>query len=419
MVSCKQGRVSVQAVSDVKSLGFDPERLARLPEHFKAYVDKGQLPGWQMVLSRRGEVVLSEQYGQRDMEAALPVEDDTIFRIYSMTKPITSVAIMMLMEQSKLKLRDPVAKYIPEFAQTRVYRSGSALNPTTEGLQSPIQLWHLLTHTAGLSYGFMHAHPVDAMYRAAGYEWAWPEGTDIEGACKHWAAMPLMFQPGSEWNYSIATDVLGRVIEVASGQSLDAFFKEHIFDPLGMTDTAFYADEQAVKRMAALYVADPENQGKPKRFDVMGDMALSAPSLLSGGGGLVSTATDYHRFTQMLLGEGALGDVRLLGTRSLRYMRENHLPGDAELSRFGRPLFSETDFEGIGFGLGFSVVKDNRAVKNLCSNGEFAWGGAASTAFWIDPQEQITAMFFTQLLPSSALPLRSEMRQLVYQALVD
>ena len=409
----------MQVVSDVKSLGFDPERLARLPEHFKGYVDRGQLPGWQMVLSRRGQVVLSEQYGQRDMEAAKPVEDDTIFRIYSMTKPITSVAIMMLMEQGKLKLRDPVAKYIPEFAQTRVYRSGSALNPTTEGLQSPMQLWHLLTHTAGLSYGFMHAHPVDAMYRAAGYEWGWPEGTDIEGACQHWAGMPLMFQPGSEWNYSIATDVLGRVIEVASGQSLDAFFKEHIFAPLGMTDTAFYADEQAAERMAALYVADPENQGKPKRFDMMGDVALSAPSLLSGGGGLVSTAADYHRFTQMLLGEGALEDVRLLGTRSLRYMRENHLPGDAELSTFGRPLFSETDFEGIGFGLGFSVVKDKRAVKNLCSNGEIAWGGAASTAFWIDPQEQITAMFFTQLLPSSALPLRSEMRQLVYQALVD
>ena len=409
----------MQVVSDVKSLGFDPERLARIPEHFKGYVDRGQLPGWQMVLSRRGQVVLSEQYGQRDMEAALPVEEDTIFRIYSMTKPITSVAIMMLVEQGKLKLRDPVAKYIPEFAQTRVYRSGSALNPTTEGLQSPMQLWHLLTHTAGLSYGFMHAHPVDAMYRAAGYEWGWPEGTDIEGACKHWAAMPLMFQPGSEWNYSIATDVLGRVIEVASGQSLHAFLKEHIFTPLGMTDTAFYADEQAAKRLAAMYVVDPENQGKPKRFDAMGDMALSAPSLLSGGGGLVSTAADYHRFTQMLLGEGALGGVRLLGTRSLRYMRENHLPGDAELSRFGRPLFSETDFEGIGFGLGFSVVKDHRAVKNLCSNGEIAWGGAASTAFWVDPQEEITAMFFTQLLPSSALPLRPEMRQLVYQALVD
>lgn len=409
----------MQVVSDVQSLGFDAKRLSSISEHFKPYVDNGYLPGWQMVLSRHGQVVLNEQYGLRDIEAGLPVEQNTLFRIYSMTKPITSVAIMMLMEQGKLKLRDPVAKYIPEFANTRVYRSGSALNPATEGLTNTMQLWHLLTHTAGLSYGFMHAHPVDAMYRAAGYEWAWPEGATIETACQHWAAMPLMFQPGSEWNYSVATDVLGRVIEVASGQSLDAYFAEHIFGPLGMTDTAFYADKDAAKRLAALYVADPENGGKAKRLDSMGDMALSAPSLLSGGGGLVSTAADYHRFCMMLLGEGALGDVRLLGTRSLRYMRENHLPGGAELSSFGRPLFSETDFDGMGFGLGFSVVNDNRAVKNLCSNGEFAWGGAASTAFWIDPKEQITAMFFTQLLPSSALPIRPELRQLIYQALVD
>ncbi len=409
----------MQVVSDVSALGFDSQRLARLPEHFKAYVDDGRLPGWQMVLSRRGQVVLAEHYGFRDMEAALPVEQDTLFRIYSMTKPITSVAIMMLLEQGKLNLRDPVSKYIPEFAQTRVYRSGSSVKPTTEGQTTPIQLWHLLTHTAGLSYGFMHAHPVDAMYRAAGYEWGWPEGTTLEAACQQWASLPLMFQPGSEWNYSLATDVLGRVVEVASGQSLDDYFSEHIFTPLGMTDTAFYVDAVDAKRLAALYGADAKNNGKPKRLDALGDTALCKPSMLSGGGGLVSSAADYHRFTMMLLGDGALGDVRLLGSRTLRYMRQNHLPGGADLTSFGRPLFSETDFEGMGFGLGFSVVSDNRAVKNLCSNGEFAWGGAASTAFWVDPQEQITAMFFTQLLPSSTLPIRAELKQMVYQALVD
>ncbi|MGB0865403.1 MAG: serine hydrolase domain-containing protein [Granulosicoccaceae bacterium] len=409
----------MKAVSDVKRLGFDPGRLARVSDHFKSYVDLGKLPGWQLVLSRQGQVVLSEHYGQCDMENAKPTKDDTLYRIFSMTKPVTSVAAMMLVEQGKLKLRDPVAKYIPAFADSRVYRSGSSLKPTTEGLSSPMQVWHLLTHTAGLSYGFMHAHPVDAMYRAAGYEWGWPEGQDLAGACSDWAAMPLMFQPGAEWNYSVATDVLGRVVEVCSGQSLDAFFAERIFEPLGMVDTAFYADEQRADRLAALYVADPENSGKPKRFDAMGDLFFARPSLLSGGGGLVSSASDYLKFVHMLLGEGALGDARLLGSRSLRYMRENHLPGGASLSSFGRPLFSETDFDGMGFGLGFSVVEDNREVKNLCSNGEYAWGGAASTAFWVDPQEQITAMFFTQLLPSSTLPIRPELRQLVYQALVD
>lgn len=406
-------------VSYVQDLGFDPDRLARIPAHFKAYVDDGRLPGWQMVVARRGEVVLSEHYGQRDIEAGKPIEPDTLYRIFSMTKPITSVALMMLVEQGRIKLRDPVAKYIPEFADCRVYRSGSSLKPTTEGLTSTMQIWHLLTHTAGLSYGFMYAHPVDAMYRAAGFEWGWPDNTSLAQACKQWASIPLMFQPGSEWNYSVATDVLGRVIEVCSGQSLDQFFSEHIFQPLGMKDTAFYVDAERADRLAALYAADPSNDNKPKRFDTLGDRFYAEPSLLSGGGGLVSTAADYQKFASMLLGEGALGDVRLLGTRTLRYMRENHLPDGAELTKFGRPLFSETDFEGMGFGLGFSVVQDYRQVKNLCSNGEFAWGGAASTAFWIDPKEELSVTFFTQLLPSSTLPIRAELHQLIYQALVD
>lgn len=409
----------MQAMNDVAALGFDPERLARVPQHFRRYVDDGRLPGWQLVVSRRGQVVLSECYGQRDLERGRPVESDSLYRIYSMTKPITSVAAMMLMEQGALKLRDPVAKYIPEFADARVYRSGSALKPTTEGLAAPMQVWHLLTHTAGLSYGFLHAHPVDAMYRGAGYEWGWPEGMDLAGACAQWAGLPLLFQPGSEWNYSVATDVLGRVVEVCSGQSLEQFFAERIFAPLGMVDTGFHADASRAERLAALYLADPQNNGLPKRFDAMGELALSPPSLLSGGGGLVSSAADYLRFVHCLLGEGELDGVRLLGTRTLRYMRQNHLPDGALLSSFGRPLFSETDFDGMGFGLGFSVVQDHRAVKNLCSDGEIAWGGAASTAFWVDPAEQITAIFFTQLLPSSVLPLRPELRQLVYQALVD
>ena len=412
-------KMTVQAVEQVQGLGFDPARLARVTQHLRGYVDSGKLPGWQLVVMRRGEIALAEHYGQRDVEAGLPTESDSLYRVYSMTKPITSVAIMMLMEQGKLKLRDALGKYIPAFNNTRVYRSGSALKPVTEGLQTDIQLWHLLTHTAGLSYGFLHAHPVDAMYRAGGYEWGWPEGASLEQCVDHWAAMPLLFQPGSEWNYSVATDVLGRVIEVVSGQSLDEFFKEHIFEPLGMVDTAFYADATHRERLAALYLADPSKGGKLTRFDAMGDVALSPPSMLSGGGGLVSSAADYLRYVQMLLGEGAVDGVRLLGSRTVRYMRENHLPGGEELSTFGRPLFAETDFDGVGFGLGFSVLGDHRATKVLGSNGEYGWGGAASTAFWIDPQEELAAMFYTQLLPSSALPIRPELRALIYQALVD
>jgi CubicO group peptidase (beta-lactamase class C family) len=255
------------------------------------------------------------------------------------------------------------------------------------------------------------------MYRAAGFEWGTPRGMDLAACCDAWAQQPLVFQPGTEWNYSVATDVLGRVVEVAAGQPLDRFFAERILEPLGMTDTRFWVEAPAAQRLAALYV--PDSDRKAARNDVMGKAALRPPTCLSGGGGLVGTAGDYHRFTQMLLRGGELDGVRLLGTRTVRYMTRNHLPGDVDLELFGRPLFAETTFDGVGFGLGFSVVQDPVHNKVLSSAGEFAWGGAASTAFWIDPAEEITAMFFTQLLPSSTHPIRAQLRQLVYQALVD
>jgi CubicO group peptidase (beta-lactamase class C family) len=281
-----------------------------------------------------------------------------------------------------------------------------------------VRIWHLLTHTAGLTYGFHHAHPVDEMYRAAGFEWTTPEGLDLAGCCEAWAGIPLLFQPGSEWNYSVASDVLGRVVEVASGQPLDRFFAERIFAPLGMTDTAFWVGEDTVKDLAALYVPAP-GTGRALRHDALGQGALRRPAAFLGGQGLISTAADYHRFTRMLLGGGELDGARLLGSRTLRYMTRNHLPGGADLEAFGRPLFAETTFDGVGFGLGFSVVLDPVANKVPSSPGEFAWGGAASTAFWVDPVERITALFLTQLMPSSTYPLRPELRQLVYQALVD
>ncbi|MFC5992635.1 serine hydrolase domain-containing protein [Pseudonocardia hispaniensis] len=398
-------------------VGFDPDRLARIDTHFQRYVDDGRLAGWSIALARRGRLAHVSHYGRRDLETGLPVDGDTLWRIYSMTKPVTSVAALMLYERGALELTDPVSRYIPSFADLRVYQAGSALKPATVPAVEPVRIWHLLTHTAGLTYGFHHAHPVDEMYRAKGFEFAAPRGMDLAAACDAWAALPLLFQPGAEWNYSVATDVLGRVVEVASGQSLDEFFAEHIFGPLDMTETGFAVPPEDLDRLAALYTPNPT--GGLIRNTSLGEAITRPPSMLSGGGGLVSTLHDYHRFTQMLAGGGQLNGERLLGTRTLRYATRNHLPGNADLDAFGRPISAESAFAGIGFGLGFSVVVDELAGKVLTSPGEFAWGGLASTSFYVDPVEDLTVVFMTQLLPSSTYPIRPQLRALVAQAVVD
>jgi CubicO group peptidase (beta-lactamase class C family) len=334
-----------------------------------------------------------------------------------MTKPITTVAAMMLYEEGAFELKEPVHRYIESFRGQRVYRGGSALNPETVPASHPMRIWHLMTHTSGLTYGFHHAHPVDAMYRAGGYEWSTPQGVDLAGCCDFWASKPLVFEPGTEWNYGVSVDVLGRIIEVISGQPLDVFLKERLFDPLGMTDTAFFAPEHDHDRVAELYVPGPDRKAEPA--PTLGKLAFRATDAPSGGGGLVSTAHDYYRFTQMLLNGGILDDTRLLSPRTIAYMTQNHLPGGADLEQVGRPLFAETTYDGVGFGLGFSVVLNPASNRVLSMPGTYAWGGAASTAFWIDPVEEITASFFTQLLPSSTHPIRSQLSQLVYQALID
>jgi CubicO group peptidase (beta-lactamase class C family) len=403
-------------------VGLDPDRLQRIGRHFARYVDDGRLPGWLITVSRYGRRAHVSAYGSRDVEAGLPAETDTVWRIYSMSKPVTSVAAMMLHEEGGFELTDPVSSFIPSFAAVRVYAGGSDLRPVTVPATEPVRIWHLLTHTAGLTYGFHRVHPVDALYRAAGYEWSAPRGADLAKACDDWAGLPLLFQPGTEWNYSVATDVLGRVVEVVSGQSLDEFFAARIFGPLGMTDTGFYAGDAQLPRLAALYT--PGRDGAAVRLDALGDAARRPPVMLGGGGGLVSTAADYHRFTQLLLSRadspaGELDGTRLLSPRTVAYMACNHLPGGSDLETFGRPLFAESPFRGVGFGLGFAVVIDPVPGKVPGSAGELSWGGAASTAFWIDPAEELTVSFFTQLLPSSAYPIRSQLRQLVYQALTS
>jgi CubicO group peptidase (beta-lactamase class C family) len=412
----------LQVEVDPAEVGFDKARLERIDRLFARYVDQRKLAGWQITVARRGKLAHVSCYGQRDMEAGLPVEPDTVWRIYSMTKPVTAVAAMMLYEEGGFRLTDPVYKYIPSFRDARVFAGGSDVSYRTVPVVEPIRIWHLMTHTSGLTYGFMRNHPVDAIYRERGFEWGSPKGADLAACCDAWAAIPLLFQPGSEWSYSVATDVLGRVIEVVSGQRLDEFFGSRMLRPLGMTDTAFFAGPEDAQRVAALYGRGQDT--KLTRLDALGKQAFREPFYLSGGSGLVSTAADYNRFTQMLLHRpdspaGELDGVRLLSPRTVAYMTRNHLPGGADLAGFGRPIYAESADAGVGFGLGFAVVIDPVAVKALCSAGEFNWGGAASTAFWVDPAEQLTAAFFTQLMPSNAYPIRPQLRQLVYQALVD
>jgi CubicO group peptidase (beta-lactamase class C family) len=309
--------------------GFDEARLERIRGHFDRYLEDGRLPGWMVVIARDGEVAYEACSGHRDLETDLPVERDTLWRIYSMTKSITSVAAMMLWEEGRFELKDPIARFLPEFAEPRVFAGGAMAKIATVPASEPIRMWHLLTHTSGLTYGFHHHGAVDELYRANGFEWGTPPGMDLAACCEAWAGMPLLFQPGTEWNYGVSTDVLGRVIEVISGQPLDEFLAARVLGPLGMIETGFFAPEPEWDRLAALYVPDPES-GRATRSPAS-EGARHPPDCLSGGGGLISTADDYARFTRMLLNRGELDGVRLLGPRTLRLMTANQLPGHADL----------------------------------------------------------------------------------------
>jgi CubicO group peptidase (beta-lactamase class C family) len=399
---------------DPAEVGVDAGRLTRIDDRLGRYVDEGLLAGWLVVVARHGHVVHCSTRGRRDLESGASVETDTVWRLFSMTKPITSVAAMMLYEEGAFQLKDPISTWLPEYADMRVYKGGSEQAPVTVPATEPIRVWHLLTHTSGLTYGFHHVHPVDAMYRAAGFEWGSPRQLDLAGVSGAYAQLPLVFEPGAEWNYGVSTDVLGRLVEVVSGQTLDEFFASRILGPLGMTDTAFWADERLSDRLATLYVRGPEGGAVPTP---MGRAALHRPPALSGGGGLVGTAGDYLRFAEMLRRGGELDGVRLLSDRTVAYMTRNHLPGGVDLETYGRPLFAETTYTGVGFGLGFSVDLDAAATKVLGVEGTYGWGGAASTTFWVDPAEDTSVVFMTQLLPSSTYPLRPQLKALVTQAL--
>jgi CubicO group peptidase (beta-lactamase class C family) len=406
----------VQPTVDAASVGFSPERLANLDKHLAGYVDDGRLAGWQIALTRNDQLFHFSSYGERDREAGLPVEPDTIWRIASMTKPITVVTAMTLWEQGVFSLQDPISNWIPAFENVRVYDKGSIGRVFTVPAIEPVRVWHLMSHTSGLTAGFIYTSVVDALYRQAGYEWGAPPGATLERCVDDWASLPLLFQPGSAWGYGVSTDVLGRLIEIWTGETLDEAFASRVLRPLGMTDTTFYVDPSRYDRFAAAYVRDPAT-GRAVKPPGAPTGPLPPPTVLSGGGGLASTTADYVRFTRMLARGGELDGVRVLSPRTLALMTRNHLDGDlGQLSTGG---FAETTFDGVGFGLGFAVVLDPTKLRNSSSVGEYHWGGAYSTAFWVDPTEDLTCVFMTQLLPSSTYPIRAELRQLVYSALVS
>jgi CubicO group peptidase (beta-lactamase class C family) len=325
---------------------------------------------------------------------------------------------MILWEEGLFEMHDQVKWFIPSFANQKVFRSGTLTAPRYEPVTEPMEMWHLFTHTAGLTYGFVYSNPVDQMYRNAGFEWGVPRDASLGDICDMLADLPLMFQPGTEWAYSMSIDVIGRVVEVLSGMSLGEFMKKRIFDPLGMTDTAFHCEADKADRLASLYVPNPADK-KRLRNDAAGAGALHEPKAHLGGGGLVSTTSDYLKFAEMLRNGGEYNGVQILSPRTVQFMASNHLPNNADLTAYGRPLFAETAFDGVGFGLSMSVTLDPVKAKVPGSAGDYGWGGAASTNFTVDPKEDLVYMIMTQLMPSSTWPLRPQLKQLVFQALVD
>jgi CubicO group peptidase (beta-lactamase class C family) len=405
-------------VADAAELGIDPDRLRRVDDLTHGYVDSGRLPGVVTVVGRHGRVIHHDSYGHADVKSGREVAHDDIYRIFSMTKPIASVALMMLHEEGRVLLDNPVSRFIPSFADVRVWESGTEESYVTREPDRQMTVHDVLTHMSGLTAGFQFQHPVDALYRSNGLGGlSRPEMTLEEGLDRA-AELPLMFSPGDAWAYGMSTDVVGRIVEVASGQRLDDFLHTRIFEPLGMVDTDFAVPADELHRLTTMYIR--RQGGGLKAVDSAGRTTIHPPPpYLSGAGGLMSTTADYHRFVQMLANQGAHEGTRLLGPRTLAYMRQNHLPGGATLNDMGQSTFAESAMNGVGFGLGFSVVVDPPALQNVASPGEFGWGGAASTIFWVDPVEELWVLFLTQLLPSATYPIRQQLRTAVNQSVVE
>jgi len=416
-----------------ESVGMSEDRLRRVDAWMEQHVERQRLAGVSVLIERRGRVAYFGARGCRSVESGQPIGADTIFRIYSMTKPITSVAAMMLYEEGRFQLDDPIAKFLPEFSEMKVWAGGTLENPQLEPARSLITVRQLLTHTAGFSYDFMSNSPVEALYRREKITFDRGD-TSLAEVTQRLATLPLLFHPGTRWNYGFSTDVLGRLVEVVSGQPLDRFFAERIFQPLGMVDTGFHVPEEKVERFAALYTAasggmppvlgaeptqvPPDPPCGLKLVDPAAGRFAKPARILSGGGGLTSTIGDYLRFCRMLRNKGELDGVRLLGRKTVEFMTVNHLNGS--LADMGQARFNNAHAgAGLGFGLGFAVVLDPAKTQTIGSVGEYFWTGMANTQFWIDPSEDLIVIQMAQHTPSVLVPLRRELRTLVYQALVD
>lgn len=396
--------------------GLSLDRLENISRHLdENYIRPGKLPGAVTLVARKGEVAWVNAQGMMDIERSKPARRDTLFRIYSMTKPVTSIAMMQLYEQGRFLLDDPVHKYIPSWKHLGVYDSGVHPNFVTRPAATTMTIRDLFTHMSGLTYGFLFRSNVDAAYRALKLDGG--KDLTLDRLVEHLAEMPLEFDPGTAWNYSVATDVLGYLVQKLSGQPLDDYFREHIFEPLGMSDTGFRVRDDQIDRFAACYLYQPGDTMK-LQDDPETSRYRQQASFLSGGAGLVSTVDDYFRFAQALCQGGALDGQRIIGRKTLAFMRTNHLPGNQDLPGLSIGAFSETPYEGNGFGLGFSVKTDVAKSRTNGSVGEYGWGGLASTNFFVDPVEEMVMVFMTQLIPSSSYPIREELRAMVNGALV-
>ncbi|NKC16618.1 MAG: serine hydrolase [Gammaproteobacteria bacterium] len=398
-----------------EDVGLDAARLARISAWMRGYVDGGKLAGALVQVARRDQVVFTDWCGVQDIDTAVPMTPDTIVRIYSMTKPITTVAALMLYEEGHFQLDAPVSKFIPALGGLSVFVAGDASNPTLVASERDFTVRELMNHTSGLSYGFMEATPVDELYREHSVDFQTAD-VPLAALVAKLGELPLLAQPGTQWNYSVSTDVLGHLVEIWSGRDLASFLQERIFAKLGMHDTGFHVPQDKVARFASNYRR--RSNGELGLIDAAAHSRYLQPAVTySGGGGLVSTVADYMRFARLLARRGELDGQRVLSRKTVELMSCNHLPGD--MAAMGQPRFSESSYEGIGFGLGVSVMLDPARAQVVGSPGEFAWGGAASTAFWVDPVEEQIVILLTQLMPSSQYPLRRELRVLSYQAIVD
>ena len=409
-----------------ESVGLCSTRLSRINHVMQQQVQKGAFSGISTLIARRGQVVHFEQYGDRDREAKLPMQQDTLFRLYSMTKPIICTALMTLYEQGKFDLKNPVSDYIPAFAQLKVLETDDQGNETRTELNQPVSIHHLLTHTSGLAYDFYEEYKVCELYRQERL-FANASNVSLEQLIDRLCQFPLAFQPGTKWYYSVSIDVIARLIEIISGQPLVDFLNDTIFQPLSMTNTGFHVAKEKQHQMAAMYggvdlwgenvswstLMDVWEKKINHRLDVSDTDPIDNPAFARGGSGLKSTASDYFQFCQMLLNRGSFNGARILSPKTVDFMHINHV--DTSLL----PLaFANWQLPGLGFGLGSRVVIDTAKNQLLGSDGEFGWAGAAKTYYWIDPKEELIGLFLTQYMANYST-IERQFQTLAYQAIIE